>query len=444
MASLSLARRIALSFKALSPGGGRRLIGKDFEGNLYFEKPDPNGGRWPRRTVELANPELSEANYDDANIAVQWQAWLRNTRPDAPTIAEIQRDEARKQLTVARAKVLDQAWQDRKAELALEQAQGRQAILGLNSAPSSGTKEQPESETTGTLGSLPEEDEATKSAARKQIEEREAARKAGFKPQVQQGDTFEPQAWSPMAARQRQGQLVIFITMSSTESSMSNTAAQAGINAGCSETGSVGAKVVSSSPPSTQFTNGLLIASGAAFMTGIFGSLWYQGRQEKRKGINRVASGTPAGPSLQSLNDLKMAEALLKEGRMLGLKAFAISTTLCVSGAVLVVGGARWALDVETIPEFSAKMRELFPKQKTKFVDAVVEADRSVFGRKSVSGQGASINSTIPGSTSDEEGDLDHEEDSNILGRIERELRRLESEEVTASTAAASESLLSK
>lgn len=27
------------------------------------------GGRYPRRTVELANPELSEANYDDANIS---------------------------------------------------------------------------------------------------------------------------------------------------------------------------------------------------------------------------------------------------------------------------------------------------------------------------------------------------------------------------------------
>ncbi|KAF9963115.1 hypothetical protein BGZ70_007624 [Mortierella alpina] len=203
MSGLSFARRIALSFKALSPGGGRRLIGKDFEGNLYFEKPDPNGGRWPRRTVELANPELSEANYDDANIAVQWQAWLRNTRLDAPTIAEIQRDEARKQLTVARAKALDQAWQDRKAELALEQAQGRQALLGQNTASSSGNKETTESETQAASGSLPEEDEAAKSAARKQIEEREAARKTGFKPQVQQGDTFEPQAWSPMAARRR-------------------------------------------------------------------------------------------------------------------------------------------------------------------------------------------------------------------------------------------------
>ncbi|KAG0197899.1 hypothetical protein BGX28_008619 [Mortierella sp. GBA30] len=194
-------------------------------------------------------------------------------------------------------------------------------------------------------------------------------------------------------------------------------------------------KALSSNPPSAQFTNGLLVASGAAFLTGIFGSLWYQGRQEKRKGItDRVASGIPAGPALQSLNDLKMAESLLKEGRMLGVKAFAIATTLCLSGAVLVVGGTRWALDVETIPEFSAKMRELFPKQKTKFVDAVVGADRSVFGDKSGSGSG-STTATTP-ALFDEERDLDHEEDSNILGRIERELRRLESEELIAQSIA--------
>ncbi|GJJ78563.1 hypothetical protein EMPS_10922 [Entomortierella parvispora] len=178
--------------------------------------------------------------------------------------------------------------------------------------------------------------------------------------------------------------------------------------------------------PSAQFTNGLLVASGAAFLTGIFGSLWYQGRQEKRKGIHRVAAGSPTGPALQSLNDLKMAESLLKEGRMLGFKAFGIATTLCLSGAVLIVGGTRWALDVETIPEFSAKMRELFPKQKSKFVDAVKGADRAVFG--GVEGAYHSQSSQPPGvpSGGDEEGDLDHEEDGNILGRLERELRRLE------------------
>ncbi|KAF9175443.1 hypothetical protein BGX21_005919 [Mortierella sp. AD011] len=188
------------------------------------------------------------------------------------------------------------------------------------------------------------------------------------------------------------------------------------------ETSVANPKPVAANPPSTQFTNGLLVASGTAFLTGIFGSLWYQGRQEKRRGINRVAAGVPAVPGLQSLNDLKKSEALLKEGKLLGVKAFAIATTMCLSGAVLIVGATRWALDVETIPEFSAKMRDLFPKQKTKFVDAVISADKSVFGDSS----GRESSGVA---SSDEEKDLDHEEDHNILGRIERELRRLETEE---------------
>ncbi|KAG0045959.1 hypothetical protein BGZ83_008833 [Gryganskiella cystojenkinii] len=210
MANLSMMRRLTLSLKAIAPGGGRRLAGKDLDGNLYFEKPDPNGGRYPRRTVELANPELSEANYDDANITVQWQSWLRNTRPTPPTLAEIQRDETRKQLTISRAKVLDQAWQDRKAELALEQAQDRKTILGLaqassssSAAVSSSTAEAATASEAQGIKKQEVEDELSKSAARKQIEEREASRKVGFKPQVQQGDSFEPQTWSPVATRRR-------------------------------------------------------------------------------------------------------------------------------------------------------------------------------------------------------------------------------------------------
>ncbi|KAF9199105.1 hypothetical protein BGZ49_010818 [Haplosporangium sp. Z 27] len=182
MSNIPLMRRLALSLKAVAPGGGR----------------------YPRRTVELADPQLSEANYDDANIAVQWQSWLRNTRKDPPTPQEIQRDETRKQLTIARAKVLDQAWQDRKAELALEQAQDRQSILSIAAASrrQASNNNARESDSPNSQ-SLPPEGDSEKSAARKQVEEREAARKAGFKPQVQQGDTFQPQAWSPTAARRR-------------------------------------------------------------------------------------------------------------------------------------------------------------------------------------------------------------------------------------------------
>ncbi|KAF9355313.1 hypothetical protein BGX26_006709 [Mortierella sp. AD094] len=184
-------------------------------------------------------------------------------------------------------------------------------------------------------------------------------------------------------------------------------------------TSSANSKPVAANPPSAQFSNGLLVASGTAFLTGIFGSLWYQ---------DRVAAGTPAVSNLQSLHDFKKSEALVKEGRLLGVKAFAVATTVCLSGAVLIVGATRWALDVETIPEFSAKMRVLFPKQKTKFVDAVVSADRSVFG-DSPEQESLKTSPSSEAASSDGEKDLDHEEDNNLLRRIERELRRLETEE---------------
>lgn len=74
-------------------------------------------------------------------------------------------------------------------------------------------------------------------------------------------------------------------------------------------------------------------------------------------------------------------------------------------------------------------MRELFPKQKSKFVDAVVGADRSVFGEPT-----ATTTSSSSGTRESDEKDLDHEEDVNILGRIERELRRLETEELSSSS----------
>ncbi|KAG0267869.1 hypothetical protein DFQ27_008049 [Actinomortierella ambigua] len=224
--TLSLSRRIALSWRSMFPGQGRHLIGKDAAGNLYFERPDPNGGWNPRRTVELANPSLQYANYDEANLAVQWQAWLRNTRPLPPTLEEIERDEARKQLTITRAKILDQEWEDRKAELRLQKELDRRAIMSgqlgqkqqqQQSSSSTTTTTTPSSSTSTNAAAapaasnstfvdgerLPEIPEEEKSAARKQIEEREKARKAGFKPQVQQGDTFEPETWSPSAVRRR-------------------------------------------------------------------------------------------------------------------------------------------------------------------------------------------------------------------------------------------------
>lgn len=72
-------------------------------------------------------------------------------------------------------------------------------------------------------------------------------------------------------------------------------------------------------------------------------------------------------------------------------------------------------------------MRELFPKQKSKFVDAVKGADRAVFGGVEGNSPSQTSHSQLPGvPAGGDEGDLDHEEDGNILGRLERELKRLE------------------
>lgn len=62
MSGLSWTRRLTLSLRAIAPGGGRRLAGKDHDGNLFFEKPDPNGitahSTWSPLQSILFSPDI--------------------------------------------------------------------------------------------------------------------------------------------------------------------------------------------------------------------------------------------------------------------------------------------------------------------------------------------------------------------------------------------------
>lgn len=71
---------------------GPRFIGKDLQGNCYFEGQLGSTGR-PKRSVEAT---VSHDQYTNEAIPVQWQAWLKHTRQDTPTVAELQQDEARR------------------------------------------------------------------------------------------------------------------------------------------------------------------------------------------------------------------------------------------------------------------------------------------------------------------------------------------------------------
>ncbi|PVU85848.1 hypothetical protein BB560_006889 [Smittium megazygosporum] len=71
------------------PWSKTRYIGSDYNGNLYFEKY--RAGTRPRRIVKYNESKVS-FQYDALKLPIQWQSWLRHTRPEPPTEKEIQDD----------------------------------------------------------------------------------------------------------------------------------------------------------------------------------------------------------------------------------------------------------------------------------------------------------------------------------------------------------------
>ncbi|CAO3667702.1 unnamed protein product [Umbelopsis vinacea] len=96
------------------------LIGHDLSGNEYWEAPNPHRaeGR-PKRWVKMLESQV-ESDFTQDQLPVQWQAWLRHTRPTTPTIAEIIEADKKRLLVIERAKHLDEEWQKRKLELEAE------------------------------------------------------------------------------------------------------------------------------------------------------------------------------------------------------------------------------------------------------------------------------------------------------------------------------------
>ncbi|KAJ2159319.1 hypothetical protein GGF46_003111 [Coemansia sp. RSA 552] len=93
---MGLARRLYMQWKALRlPWRKDVLIGTDLDGNLYFERAVRGATRMRRNIVYSKKTPVSD--YNDKIIPVQWQAWMRHTRVQAPTIAELIQDLQRRE-----------------------------------------------------------------------------------------------------------------------------------------------------------------------------------------------------------------------------------------------------------------------------------------------------------------------------------------------------------
>ncbi|KAJ2508957.1 hypothetical protein GGF44_005108 [Coemansia sp. RSA 1694] len=89
-------RQAYLAWKALRlPWRKDVLAGTDLDGNLYFERSLQAGAQRTRRHV-IYNRNITVAEYSDQIIPIQWQAWMRHTRSQPPTIQELLRDVERR------------------------------------------------------------------------------------------------------------------------------------------------------------------------------------------------------------------------------------------------------------------------------------------------------------------------------------------------------------
>ncbi|CAM0138671.1 hypothetical protein VKS41_008402 [Umbelopsis sp. WA50703] len=119
----SLLQRFSYVYKTSRfPWKKHVLIGYDLAGNEYWEAPNPHRaeGR-PKRWVQMKEQQ-QYSDFEQEQLPVQWQAWLRHTRPTTPTIREIIEADKKRQLIIERARQLDEEWEQRKLQLQEEDA----------------------------------------------------------------------------------------------------------------------------------------------------------------------------------------------------------------------------------------------------------------------------------------------------------------------------------
>ena len=104
------------------PGKSNKFIGQDLQGNLYFEGPPVREGlSKSRRSIVYGDGRDAYSQYVPHSIPVQWQAWLRHTREQPPSLDELQSDVMRQQDLAVKVQALqekDQQEKENKEKLA--------------------------------------------------------------------------------------------------------------------------------------------------------------------------------------------------------------------------------------------------------------------------------------------------------------------------------------
>ncbi|XP_029432424.1 NADH dehydrogenase [ubiquinone] 1 alpha subcomplex assembly factor 2 isoform X1 [Rhinatrema bivittatum] len=136
----------------------RHHVGSDQFGNKYYYIPQQR--TWTgqtireRRTVEAVHKKAYE--YEEWQIPLEWEAWIRGKRKDPPTIEEILKNETYREVIKLRSKEAsekDQLQQATEYEEGIAAKPGHTQIKGHASAPFYG-KTEPSEDPTSTANSF--------------------------------------------------------------------------------------------------------------------------------------------------------------------------------------------------------------------------------------------------------------------------------------------------
>ncbi|KAK6530279.1 hypothetical protein TWF694_003641 [Orbilia ellipsospora] len=108
---LSPFKRLYYRWKSIRlPWRKRYFIGMDLEGNTFWEFRDRLVASRARRIMDFRGGVHSLANYSEFRVDPQWHQWLRATRYEPPTVAELQAEVTRREVMVERARLADERW----------------------------------------------------------------------------------------------------------------------------------------------------------------------------------------------------------------------------------------------------------------------------------------------------------------------------------------------
>ncbi|KAF3922506.1 hypothetical protein AA313_de0210297 [Arthrobotrys entomopaga] len=104
-------KRLYYRWKSMRlPWRKRYFIGMDLEGNTFWEFRDRLVASRARRIIDFRGGVHSLANYSEFRVDPQWHQWLRCTRYEPPTVAELQAEVTRRKTMVERVRLADERW----------------------------------------------------------------------------------------------------------------------------------------------------------------------------------------------------------------------------------------------------------------------------------------------------------------------------------------------